>query len=123
MADATGLSVRVPGIGLSVRSLEDRRLRGLGGVYVNRGIPPAGTGYLAGKLTGHDPIIPAQIRILYRHAEQGALGDGYLVALTPVNAVGEWRVENLNLSLRYDVVARREGYNDVITAGVQPLPM
>ena len=82
-----------------------------------------GDGYLAGKLTGHDPITPAQIRILYRHAEQGALGDGYLVALTAVNSVGEWRVENLNPALRYDVVARREGYNDVITAGVQPLPM
>lgn len=121
MADAHYLQVNTtPG----PSSIKHKRLKfPLVVPFSGRGIPPAGTGYLAGKLTGHDPIIPAQIRILYRHAEQGALGDGYLVALTPVNAVGEWRVENLNLSLRYDVVARREGYNDVITAGVQPLPM
>lgn len=81
-----------------------------------------GDGYLSGKLTGHDPIIPATIRILYRPAS-GEYDDGYLVALVAVNSVGEWRVENLNPALRYDVVARREGYNDVITAGVQPLPM
>ncbi len=121
MADASYLPVNTkPGSS----SLKHRRLKfPLVSPTAGRGAPPAGAGYLAGKLTGADPLLPASIRILYRHANQGSLGDGYLVAVTTPNAVGEWRVENLNPALKFDVVARREGFNDVITAGVSPLPL
>lgn len=88
----------------------------------NRGAPAAGTGYIAGKLSGDASLTLATIRILYRHATQGALGDGYLVATVTPDAVGNWRVDGLNTSLKYDIVARRAGYNDVITANVTPLP-
>lgn len=89
--------------------------------YVGKGLPPAGTGYLAGQVRLPQPVL-ATVRILYRPAA-GALGDGELVAQVITAADGTWRVDNLNTNLRYDVVCRKDGYNDEITASVQPLPV
>lgn len=86
-----------------------------------KGLPPPGTGYLAGQVRLPQPVL-ATVRILYRPAA-GALGDGELVAQVITAADGTWRVDNLNTNLRYDVVCRKDGYNDEITANVQPLPM
>ena len=62
----------------------------------------------------------AEIRILYR-PEQGEGGDGYVVATTTCNADGTWQVSNLNESLKYDIVARISGFNDVLISDVQPV--
>lgn len=50
-----------------------------------------------------------------------APGDGLLVADVATDASGVWLVSGLNPALRFDVVARRDDYNDVITANVQPV--
>lgn len=81
--------------------------------------PPAGSAILSGKLSGPVPL-NATVRILYR-PEAGTIGDGVLVAMVPVDATGSWQVSGLKADLKYDVVARREGYNDVITANVSPV--
>lgn len=88
-------------------------------IQARRGKPPTGSAILSGKLSGPIPL-NATIRILYR-PEAGALGDGVLVAMVPVDATGSWQVSGLKADLKYDVVARREGYNDVITANVSPV--
>lgn len=84
-----------------------------------RGKPPTGSAILSGKLSGPIPL-NATIRILYR-PEAGTSGDGVLVAMVPVDASGSWQVSGLKPDLKYDVIARREGYNDVITANVSPV--
>lgn len=89
----------------------------LGGPF--RGRPASGSAILSGKLSGPIPL-NATVRILYR-PEAGDLGDGVLVAMVPVDATGSWQVSGLKADLKYDVVARRDGYNDVITANVSPV--
>ena len=86
-----------------------------------KGDPKPGTGYLSGQVRLPQPV-NATVRIHYRPTA-GELGDGNLVAQVITAADGTWRVDNLNPALRYDVVSRKTGYNDEITAGVQPLPM
>lgn len=61
----------------------------------------------------------AQIRILYR-PNTGDAGDGTLVATTTCNTDGTWQVSGLNESLKFDIVARIPGFNDVIISDVQP---
>lgn len=84
----------------------------------------SGSGYLAGKFpkgtttVDGSPVI-ATVRVLYRPTE-GVPTDGVLVAQTRSAADGTWRVDNLNPALRYDVVGRKAGFNDVIMANVKP---
>lgn len=83
-----------------------------------------GIGYLAGEYPGGTTTVDgvpsvAVVRVLLRTV-QGHPGDGYVVAEATSNPDGTWRVDGLNPSLRYDVVGRKDGYNDVIVANVQP---
>ena len=102
------------------------------GVPFNRGraatsardLPPRGNGYLAGEYPGGTTTVEgapqsATVRVLYRPAE-GRLGDGVVVASTTSAPDGTWRVDGLDPTLRYDVVGRKGGFNDVIVANVQP---
>lgn len=89
------------------------------------GSPIGGSGVLSGALP--DAItsilgVPAvaDIRVLYRPAG-GALGDGVLVARTTSAVNGSWQVSGLNPALKYDVVARISGYNDMVWSGVSPV--
>ncbi|SEF28515.1 hypothetical protein ABL840_26705 [Variovorax sp. NFACC27] len=89
-----------------------------------RNLPPSGTGYLAGEFP--DGITSVQgvpqsavVRILYRPAS-AAPGDGVVVAEVVSAADGTWRVDGLNLALKFDVVGRKNGHNDVIVANVSP---
>lgn len=82
-----------------------------------------GTGYLAGdypvgttKVEGVPSVV--EIRVLWRGYGDD---DGCLVAKTMSDHTGTWRVGNLNTSLRYDVVARKDGFNDLIMSNVTPV--
>ena len=87
--------------------------------------PQGGNGLLSGSFPlsmitqGGNLPSQADIRILYR-PEQGAGGDGYVVATTTCNADGTWQVSGLDENLKFDIVARIPGYNDVIISDVQP---
>lgn len=83
-----------------------------------------GVGYLAGTSPAGIATIdgaPAicEIRVLYR-AKTGEMLDGALVAVTQSLADGTWYVGGLDVSLRYDVVARSPGFADVIVSDVAP---
>lgn len=119
MADASYLRIYAVPTG---RARAMNRVMGPHAFMAFHGKPKAGTGYLAGQVRLPQPVL-ATVRILYRHATTGELGDGDLVAQVITAADGTWRVDNLNTNLRYDVVCRKTGYNDEITANVQPLPM
>lgn len=85
----------------------------------------SGAGYLAGEYPGGTTTVEgvpvaATVRILYR-PESGQPGDGSVVAEVESAPDGTWRVDGLNPSLRYDVVGRMDGYNDVIVANVRPV--
>lgn len=82
-----------------------------------------GSGYLAGDypvgITKVDGVPSAvEIRVLWRGH---GVDDGCLVATTISDHMGVWRVNNLNSNLRYDVVARRNGFNDLIMTDVTPV--
>lgn len=90
-------------------------------------MPLTGDGYLAGEYPGGTTTVEgvpvsATVRILYR-PESGQAGDGALVAQVQSAPDGTWRVEGLRTDLLYDVVGRKEGFNDVIVAGVTPTSM
>lgn len=76
-------------------------------------------GYLAGKvkLNGDGPAL---VRVHYR-AEAGEPGDGMLVAQVETDAAGAWAVSGLDPTRKFDVVARRANFADVITSGVSPV--
>ena len=83
-----------------------------------------------GLLSGSFPLsmvtqngnLPSQsdVRILYR-PNTGEPGDGILVATTICNADGTWQASGLNENLKYDIVARIPGFNDVLISDVQPV--
>ena len=82
-----------------------------------------GTGYLAGdyplgttKIEGVPSAV--EIRVLWRGRGDD---DGCLVAKTMSKPDGTWRVDNLSPNLKYDVVARRSGFNDLIMTDVTPI--
>ncbi len=84
----------------------------------------AGAGYLAGTYPGGITKIEgvpgsAEIRVLLRTAT-GAMGDGMLVASVVSGVDGTWRIDGLSTALRFDVVCRHDGYNDMILANVSP---
>lgn len=90
-----------------------------------RFVPAGGAGLLSGSFplsmltNGGNLPSQAEIRILYR-PNTGDIGDGVVVATTTCNTDGTWQVANLNESLKYDIVARIPGFNDVIISDVQP---
>lgn len=90
-------------------------------------LPAKGVGWLAGTLpkgltTVDGTPVSATVRILLRGAS-GSLGDGAVVAEVQSTLAGTWRVDGLDPSLKYDVVGRKAGFNDVIMANVSPVPI
>lgn len=89
-----------------------------------RRLPAVGGGYLSGRYpdgitTVDGAPVAAIVRIIYR-PESGSQSDGVVVAETASGADGAWRVDGLNPSLKFDVVGRKDGFNDVIMANVSP---
>lgn len=87
--------------------------------------PTPGTGFLAGEFPGGATMVEgvptqAEVRVLWR-GPVGHPSDGTLVAKTQSAPNGTWRVDGLNPNLRYDVVGRKDGFNDVIVSNVQPV--
>ena len=83
-----------------------------------------GNGYLAGSFpdgitTLNGVPVAATVRVHYR-PEEGEPGDGELVASTTSGADGTWRIDGLNPALKYDIIGRLDGQNDVIAANVSP---
>ncbi|AVQ84294.1 hypothetical protein [Variovorax sp. PMC12] len=92
--------------------------------YVPFMLPSVGAGYLAGEAPGGTTTVDgvpksATVRVLYRPAA-GTDGDGAVVAEVVSAADGTWRVDGLNPGLKFDVVGRKNGHNDVIVANVSP---
>ncbi len=84
----------------------------------------AGQGYLAGEFpdgitTVEGVPTAAEVRVLWR-GPADAQFDGVVVARTVSAPDGTWRVDGLNPALRFDVVGRLAGRNDVIMANVAP---
>lgn len=90
------------------------------------GKPAKGNGHLAGSFPmslitqGGNLPSQAEIRVLYR-PNTGDPGDGILVGTTTCNADGTWQVSDLNENLKFDIVARIPGFNDVLISNVQPV--
>jgi hypothetical protein len=87
-------------------------------------LPRRGRGYLAGTVPDgvtrvEGEAASATVRVLLR-ARKGHPGDGALIEEVVSASNGEWRVDGLPETMKYDVVGRLEGYNDVIVAGVTP---
>lgn len=92
--------------------------------YSEFSLPLNGGGYFAG--TFPDGIttiagkpVSAKIRVLLRTKING-YGDGSIVATTTSAPDGTWYIGGLEQNLRYDVVARYDGENDVIASNVTP---
>ena len=86
---------------------------------------PSGAGYLSGEFPSGTTTVEgvptqAEVRVLWR-GPAGHPADGVLVAKTQSAPDGTWRVDGLNPDLRYDVVGRKGGFNDVIVSNVQPV--
>lgn len=84
-----------------------------------------GSGYLAGEFPAGITTVEgvpasAQVRVLLRAAD-GSPADGDVVATTMSATDGTWRVEGLDTTRRYDVVGRKDGFNDVIVSNVKPV--
>lgn len=97
---------------------------GMGFTAVNPAIRPRrGNGKLAGTfpdgITSVDgEPTSATVRVLWR---TDRMGDGTLVAEVKSDADGTWVVEGLDPTQKYDVIGRKNGYNDVIMANVSPV--
>jgi len=80
-------------------------------------------GFLAGSYpdgitTVEGVPVEATVRVLLRSTDPAF--DGLVVAETQSRPDGTWLVEGLNPNLRYDVVGRRPGFNDVIMTDITP---
>ncbi len=62
--------------------------------------------------------VRAEIRLHYR--SPGKPSDGAFVRSTMSSIDGTWEFTNLNIDLRFDVVARLDGARDVIISDVSP---
>lgn len=83
-----------------------------------------GAGYLAGEYPGGTTTVdgvPQSADVLARLRLPGSYFDGLTVATTTSASDGTWRVDGLNPNLRYDVIGRKDGFNDVIVSNVQPV--
>ena len=88
--------------------------------------PEKGRGYLAGELptTSLGAVTPCEVRALYRPVTNGEINiqDGAVVGFTTSDAQGKWQLLDLDPALKFDVVARLPGFNDVIRSNVSPIP-
>lgn len=82
-----------------------------------------GVGYFGGdypdgviKIDGVPGV--AEVRVIWRGA---GWFDGFVVATTQSSPAGTWRVSGLNPNLKYDVVVRKDGFNDQIMSNVSPV--
>ena len=118
---STASAARLSGRGVTlkaVRALHSERRFGTN-------YPTTGTGFLAGEFPSGTTTVEgvptqAEVRVLWR-GPAGHPSDGVLVAKTQSAPDGTWRVDGLNPDLRYDVVGRKGGFNDVIVSNVQPV--
>jgi len=88
-------------------------------------LPLNGTGYLAGEFPDgitsvEGAPVRATVRVLLR-AAPGNPWDGAIVAEVESTESGTWRVDGLPTHLKYDVVGRKAGFNDVIMSNVSPV--
>lgn len=95
--------------------------------YEEYKLPRNGIGYLAGAFpdgltTLKGAPVSANVRVILRSTVDG-YGDGTVVAKVKSAADGTWRVDNLPINLKYDVIARYAGENDVIMSNVSPATM
>ena len=86
--------------------------------------PLFGDGYLAGESPGGTTTVEgvptaATVRVVARPVA-GSKADGMVVAEVQSSAAGTWLVEGLNPLLRYDVIGRLAGKDDVIVSDVIP---
>ena len=84
----------------------------------------SGDGYLAGEFPGGITTIDgvpsaAEVRVLWRDPNKTD-SDGCVVASVISGPDGTWRVDGINANLKYDVVGRKEGFNDVIMSNITP---
>lgn len=98
---------------------------GGGAVYILDAWMTHGIGYLAGEfpdgITRVEGVpAPAMIRVHCR-SSSGLIEDGVMVAEVSSAADGTWLVAGLNHNLKYDVICRHEGYNDMILSNVTPV--
>lgn len=87
--------------------------------------PFRGEGYLAGAypsgVTTVDGVPQSvEVRVIWR-GETDHRSDGTVVKKTMSAPDGTWRVDGLDTSLRYDVIGRKGGFNDVIVSNVHPV--
>lgn len=93
-----------------------------GDIYLPENV--SGNGYFSSSfpdyiVTEDGRPIAGEIRVLLRD-DQDSQANGVLIAKTISDGSGQWRVDNLNPILRYDVVCRVGGYNDIIFTNVSP---
>lgn len=86
--------------------------------------PRPGNGYFSSSFPDYLITVegrPASgvIRVLLRTPKIPE-ADGCLVATTTADVTGQWRVDGLDPNMRYDVVCRVDGYNDIIFSNVKP---
>ena len=110
---------------LHPRKIKYGGAKGVIGLGTFANYPTAGTGFLAGEFprgitTLEGAPTQAEVRVLWR-GPAGHPSDGVLVAKAQSASDGTWRVDGLSPDLRYDVVGRKDGFNDVIVSNVQPV--
>lgn len=84
----------------------------------------SGHGYLAGNLPDGLTMVegvPTSATIRVHLRADGQPGDGMLVAETTSAEDGTWLVQNLDPDLKFDVICRYPGYNDMILSNVSPV--
>ena len=94
--------------------------------FLGRKVPMErnGDGYLAGEFpdgatTVDGAPVAATVRVMVR--KPGDLADGFVVIETQSAPDGTWRVDGLPGRFKYDVVGRKDGFNDVLVADVTPV--
>lgn len=94
-------------------------------VSSNAPIVKKGAGYLSSSFPEYIVSVEGvptegEVRVLLRSASFAGI-DGTVVAITKSSVSGQWYVGGLNPNLRYDVVCRFDGYNDLIFSDITPL--
>lgn len=96
-------------------------------VVLTRSPFAAKDGYVAGEppdglTTNEDEPVEAEIRVVVRD-KGGFVGDGHVAAITTSGPDGTWMATGLSPERRYDIIGRRDGFDDVIVANVKPIPI
>lgn len=88
-----------------------------------RPLRQVGVGYLAGTYpNGVTSVegVPAPVTVTVRARAPESYFDGFKVAEVLSAADGSWRVDGLSPAMRFDVVCRHAGYNDLILSDITP---